>query len=77
MFFLVFLATSYQVSVKTGDVRGAGTDANVFIQLFGDKGDTGKQQLRNAENSKNKFERGKTDKFNIEAVDIGKVCIKH
>ena len=61
------------MSVKTGDVRGAGTDANVFVQIYGDKGDTGKLQLRSAENTKNKFERGRTDQFVLEAVDIGKV----
>ena len=61
------------MSVKTGDVRGAGTDANVFVQIFGAKGDTGKLQLRSAENTKNKFERGRTDQFALEAVDIGKV----
>lgn len=62
------------MSVKTGDVRGAGTDANVFVQIFGAEGDTGKLQLRSAENTKNKFERGRTDQFVLEAVDIGKVC---
>lgn len=65
--------TSYLVSVRTGDVRGAGTDANVFVQIFGAKGDTGKLQLRSAENTKNKFERSRTDQFVLEAVDIGKV----
>ena len=71
--FHFYSATSYLVSVKTGDVRGAGTDANVFVQIFGAKGDTGKLQLRSAENTKNKFERGRTDQFVLEAVDIGKV----
>lgn len=32
---------SYEIDVKTGDVRGAGTDANVFLTIFGDKGDSG------------------------------------
>lgn len=32
------LATvKYHVTVITGDQKGAGTDANVFIVLFGDK----------------------------------------
>ena len=34
--------TSYEVDVKTGDASGAGTDANVFIIISGEKGDTGK-----------------------------------
>lgn len=71
--FFFLAATSYLVSVRTGDVRGAGTDANVFVQIFGAKGDTGKLQLRSAENTKNKFERSRTDQFVLEAVDIGKV----
>lgn len=73
LFFFSLAATSYLVSVRTGDVRGAGTDANVFVQIFGAKGDTGKLQLRSAENTKNKFERSRTDQFVLEAVDIGKV----
>jgi len=28
--------------VKTGDVKGAGTDANVYVYLFGENGDSGK-----------------------------------
>ena len=29
--------------METGDVSGAGTDANVYIILFGDKGETGNE----------------------------------
>ncbi|XP_022094211.1 lipoxygenase homology domain-containing protein 1-like isoform X2 [Acanthaster planci] len=65
--------TSYHVSVKTGDERSAGTDANVHIKLFGEDGDTGLIPLKQSENTKNKFERGRTDKFTLEAVDIGKL----
>ena len=36
-------ATSYEIDVKTGDVYGAGTDANVFIVVYGHEDqDTGK-----------------------------------
>lgn len=28
----------YEVVTATGDVRGAGTDANVFITIFGENG---------------------------------------
>ena len=65
--------TSYHVSVKTGDVRGGGTDANVTLKIFGDKGDSGTLQLLSSENNRNKFERGRTDLFKPEARDIGKV----
>ena len=73
--FVLIAATSYQVSVKTADVRMAGTDANVHLKIFGDKGDTGTLQLKNSEGTNNKFERGRTDVFRLEASDIGKVCL--
>ena len=60
----------YKVLVKTGDIRGAGTDANVFLQLFGANGDTGERKL---ESGGNNFERGHTDTFGIEAVDLGEI----
>ena len=37
---------------------GAGTDANVFLTICGDLGDTGERKLAKSENNKNKFERG-------------------
>ncbi|XP_061881566.1 lipoxygenase homology domain-containing protein 1-like isoform X1 [Entelurus aequoreus] len=71
---------AYQVSVRTGDMYKAGTDANVFLTIYGDLGDTGERKLAKSENNKNKFERGEVDKFTIEAVDLGqvfKVRIRH
>ncbi|KAI3372735.1 hypothetical protein L3Q82_023197 [Scortum barcoo] len=70
----------YKVTVRTGDMYGAGTDANVFLTIYGDLGDTGERKLSKSENNKNKFERGKVDKFTIEAVDLGqvfKIRIRH
>lgn len=61
------------MAVKTGDCFSAGTDANVFVTLFGEHGDTGQYQLNQSENTSNKFERGRVDKFTIEAVDIGRL----
>uniref|UniRef100_A0A8C4HE08 Lipoxygenase homology domains 1b n=1 Tax=Dicentrarchus labrax TaxID=13489 RepID=A0A8C4HE08_DICLA len=71
---------TYKVSVRTGDMYGAGTDANVFLTIYGDLGDTGERKLAKSENNKNKFERGEVDKFTIEAVDLGqvfKIRIRH
>lgn len=48
--------------VKTGDVSKAGTDANVHLKIFGEKGDTGLLKLENAESTSNKFERNRTDR---------------
>lgn len=56
-----------------GDVKGSGTDGNVYIQLFGERGNTAKIQLRQAGDTRNKFEKGRTYKFTVDTVDIGKV----
>ena len=67
----------YKISTVTGDRRGAGTDANVYIILYGEKGDSGKRKLEAPGNS---FERAKSDSFGIECVELGnihKVIIGH
>ena len=58
--------------VKTGDEKDAGTDANVYLQMFGEKGKTQNFSLRE-EGDKRRFERGRMDKFLIRTQDIGKV----
>lgn len=55
-------AHTYKVSVMTGDVYGAGTDASVFLTIYGDQGDTGERKLRKSETNSNKFERGSVRK---------------
>lgn len=35
------MTTTYTVRIKTGDKKYAGTDANVFMTLYGTKDDTG------------------------------------
>ena len=76
---LCFVAVvAYQLCLKMGDVLGDGTEGNVFIQLFGDKGMTEQIQLRQAGNSKIRFEKGRTYKFTVETIDIGKVSfVRH
>ena len=44
------------MTVFTGDVFGAGTDANVFVNVTGEYGDTGERQLDKSSHI-NKFER--------------------
>jgi hypothetical protein len=66
--------------VVTSDIINAGTDATVFIQLFGDKNDSGKITLETSKTNRNKFERGQTDVFEIKESDVGdlrKVRIGH
>jgi hypothetical protein len=44
------------ITTKTADKRGAGSDANVFIQMYGIDGKSEEYQLRNKSDN---FERGK------------------
>jgi len=62
---------SYHVIVHTGDIKYAGTDANVFLTLFGSKGQSTKIPLNNSNNKKSPFERGQVDEFEIRARDVG------
>ncbi|XP_013396607.1 lipoxygenase homology domain-containing protein 1 isoform X2 [Lingula anatina] len=76
----VFSVYKYQVEVYTGDKSGAGTNANVYLQVFGERGDTGKRKLLKSTNNSNKFEQGQLDLFEIEAVDmkdLTKVTVGH
>jgi len=62
----------YKAVVKTGSAFGSGTDANVFLIIYG-LGDTGKRPLEKSGQNRNKFERGNTDDFIIKAVDLGEI----
>lgn len=59
---------TWYVWVHTSDVRGAGTDANVYLMAYGEKGKSDEIPL---ENKGDAFEKGKEDKFKIEMVEIG------
>ena len=67
-------ANSYIVRVYTGDVKGSGTNSNVFMTLYGQKGDTGERELKKSETNMNKFERNNEDVFTIDAITLGKKC---
>lgn len=54
--FLSFLEKIYTVNVKTGNKSGSGTNANVFLTIVGDKGDTGERKLAKSETNFDKFE---------------------
>jgi hypothetical protein len=53
----------YIVQVHTGNKSGAGTDANVFCNIFGEQGDTGERPLTQSKTNRNKFEKGKVRKI--------------
>ena len=63
MIFLAFSVHIYHVSVYTGDKRGAGTNANIFLNIFGELGDTGDRPLEESKTNKDKFERNQVIKL--------------
>uniref|UniRef100_A0A665TT68 PLAT domain-containing protein n=1 Tax=Echeneis naucrates TaxID=173247 RepID=A0A665TT68_ECHNA len=65
------ISSTYEIIVITGDVKSAGTDANVFITLYGVNGDSGRRHLR--QKFRNLFERGHTDRFVLEMLDLGEL----
>ncbi|NXX88039.1 LOXH1 protein, partial [Centropus bengalensis] len=70
----------YIVSVHVGDLWGAETFANVYITLYGKRGDTGVRKLHASLEKGRKFQRNKVDSFLVEAVslsDLQKVVIGH
>lgn len=59
---LSYIEIPYEIEVHTGDVRGAGTDANVFVVLYGKEKKSEQFWL---ENKTDNFERGDVDKFKV------------
>jgi hypothetical protein len=59
----------YTIYVRTGDDTLAGTDSNVFIQLFGTGGQTDEINLPARDIFS--FEAGSVDKFILEVPDLG------
>jgi len=47
-----------------------GTDANVFLTVFGSAGESGERKL---ESSSNNFVRNQTDNFGFDCVDLGEL----
>ena len=65
--------TPYVVTVQTGNVASAGTDAKVSITLNGDKGKISKRVLQKPEGGKDPFEKANKDVFKFDDADIGQV----
>lgn len=61
----VFLLSviKYRVTICTGNVSGSGTDASVFLNVFGDLGDTGERLMFMSKNNVNKFEKGNVSEY--------------
>jgi hypothetical protein len=60
------IGTPYVITVHTGNVSSAGTDANVFITLNGEKKQIQRYALQKPEGGKGAFEKGNN-------VDVGQV----
>lgn len=67
-------------SSNTSGISGAGTDANVFVMVFGEYGDTGTLPLKESAN-RNKFERKMKDVFRFPDMlslgELSKVRVWH
>ncbi|TGZ66198.1 hypothetical protein CRM22_005460 [Opisthorchis felineus] len=63
----------YEIHVITGDEQNAGTDANVYLTLYGENGDSGERKLTESQTHRNKFEAGNTDIFHYDLEDLGKI----
>lgn len=63
----------YTINVVTGDVKNAGTNANVFCIIKGANGDSGEVALSKSSTHMDKFERNHTDVFAAECVDLGEL----
>ena len=67
-------ATTYKITVKTSDVRGAGTDANVYAVFFGQNGQSDTLHLKDSETNKSPFQGSQTDVFTVkEALSLGQL----
>lgn len=69
-------STPFTVRVYTGVDPGAGTDSNVFIELFGENISSGLIPLKTSLDQEghrviNKFEAGCVDTFTVKSMDIG------
>jgi lipoxygenase homology domain-containing protein 1 len=47
----------YIIDVFTGDCKNSGTDANVFLTMYGKEGNSGERKLSSSKSNVNKFER--------------------
>ena len=64
----------YHVTVHTGDHWAANTDATLWVNLHGDRGDTGKRVLyRSLADEGAMFMTNNKDVFKVEAVSLGEL----
>lgn len=59
----------YTIIIQTGNIFGAGTDANVYVQLHGTEGSSEVMYLDDP--AADNFETGSVDEFGMELPDFG------
>jgi len=64
---------TYTLKIKTGRRKFAGTDADVFVNIVGEQGETGKIVLGESSTNANAFERSQEDVFTVEGKPVGKI----
>ena len=65
---------TYNIDIKTGTKFGAGTDANVYMILYGTEQTTDQLWMKNSLTHKNdKFENGNVDRFEHKLMDVGDI----
>lgn len=70
MFFFV-VCSDYKIIIHTGKKAFAGTDANVFITLYGEERNSPKILLKDP--SQKCFEKGCVDSFQVRLAELGKL----
>ncbi|KAG3274155.1 lipoxygenase homology domain-containing protein 1-like [Ictidomys tridecemlineatus] len=68
----IFPLVRYHVDVYTGQLKQDKTESEVSLCLYGERGDSGLRLLRKS-NMPVRFQRGQIDKFQVEAVSLGKL----
>jgi len=61
------------VVTYTSDLRGAGTDATVFVELAGKLGSGPRCKLMNQAGAADAFGRGQTDCFMVQLPELGEL----
>ena len=62
-----------QVVTYTSDLRGAGTDATVFVELTGELGTSTRCKLSNQAHAADAFGQGQTDCFVVQLPELGQL----
>ena len=66
--------TTYKVHVKTSDMSGAATSANVFLIMFGENGDSDTLQLKESGSNKTPFKNNQMDTFTfLDMLSLGQL----